>query len=237
MTDDHAAAHKQAFTRYYLDDHPHELADPSYWWHPQHPLAIAVRHERERVLTRVFRDFPIPIADASVLELGSGSGANLRFLIEMGFNPDHLFGVDLLPVRLELARRMNPGPKIVRGDATSLPFASNRFDLVMQFVAFSSMGRAERRFAATELCRVLRPTGRLLWYEIRKGRQDGQIPDGIDTDELSALFPDFVWEQRHYLHSRLLPPIARYSLLTSLVTSVPILPRTNVILIGSRSAT
>ena len=43
-----------------------------------------------------------------MLEVGCGSGGNLRRMIDYGAPPENLFGFDLLPDRLRQARRQCP---------------------------------------------------------------------------------------------------------------------------------
>lgn len=221
----------QVFSDYYERDHPHEMADPEYAWHPTNPKWIAVRQERERIIIGFLRSSQIDLQNASILEIGSGNGLNLRFFLELGASRGSTFGVDILPARLALSKAINPSLGVVRADAGHLPFPSGAFDLVSQFVAFSSMSRTTRALAAREAVRVLRPGGHVLWYDVRRPRP-GEIPDGVDDDELATLFPSVTWTHTARLHSLVLPRIARYPFLSATLTRLPIVPRTNVVMLG-----
>jgi SAM-dependent methyltransferase len=71
-----------------------------------------------------------------------------------------------------------------------LPFADDRFDLVIQYTMFSSiMSPQLREAAAAEMLRVLRPDGRILWYDIRKVRRRTPGIHPIREEEVVRLFP------------------------------------------------
>lgn len=225
-------AHRTAYLQYYEREHRDEYDDESYRWHPRHRVWTAVRHERERYLLRIFRSFSQALAVVDVLEIGCGNGVNLRFFAEMGFDPSRLCGVDISSHRLRRARALNPAMSLVQGDGSRLPFPSRSFDLATQFVAFSSMGRREREVASREVIRVLRPGGHVLWYDTRVPRVD-QVPDGVTVEELGHLFPELEWQRPQYLHSPLIGRLGSHELLAELATRVPLLRRTNLLLIGT----
>jgi SAM-dependent methyltransferase len=69
------------------------------------------------------------VAGPRVLELGCGTGHLLRDGAARGLT---MTGLDLSPEMIALARRQCAGRAVcVRGDATTLPFASRSFDAVM----------------------------------------------------------------------------------------------------------
>lgn len=64
----------------------------------------------------------------AVLDLGSGSGANLAHLVTLGARG---IGVDIAPARAVAARRLWPGGNFVTADATDyLANTANRFNVV-----------------------------------------------------------------------------------------------------------
>lgn len=90
-----------------------------------------------------------------VLELGCGGGQWSRWLAKLGARP---VGLDLSIRQLEhasrLVRRRVP---FVAGDAERLPFADERFDVVM--CDHGAMTFADPRRTVPEAARVLRPGG------------------------------------------------------------------------------
>lgn len=68
-------------------------------------------------------------------------------------------GLDVAAEMVDLAGRLHPGIRFVRGDAEQLPFDDASFDAAVANFAILHLGRPER--AAAELERVLRPGGRV----------------------------------------------------------------------------
>lgn len=94
-----------------------------------------------------------------------------------------------MPARAEAARRILPEARIKTGSAHEMPFPDGSFDIVCQFVVFSSVVDPEmRRAIASEMLRVLRPGGLILWYDIRKARTTPDLVP-ISMSEIRSIFP------------------------------------------------
>jgi len=107
------------------------------------------RHGHARVLT--------------VLDAGCGDGINLVGLRGAAAHQDlliNLFGLDYNPLRLARARRAAPQVRLQQGSLYSLPFAGDRFDVVLCNHVIEHVPDATRALA--ELSRVLRPGGLLI---------------------------------------------------------------------------
>jgi SAM-dependent methyltransferase len=118
-----------------------------YWWF------VA----RRQVALTFARDYQPGRRPLRVLDAGCGTGALLE---RMSQEPDEdVYGVDFS--REALAFSHEPGQsRLVQGDLTALPFASDSFDLV---TALDVVEHVERDVdALREICRVLRPGGVLL---------------------------------------------------------------------------
>jgi len=114
------------------------------------------------------------LADASgrVLEVGSGTGANLPY-----YGP----GVESLTVtepepamlrRLEQrVREQAPKAKVVRAPAEQLPFEADAFDVAVSTLVLCGVDDQAR--ALGELRRVLRPGGRLIFIEHVRSDEPG----------------------------------------------------------------
>jgi ubiquinone/menaquinone biosynthesis C-methylase UbiE len=99
----------------------------------------------------------------TLLEIGSGTGANLGFLPE-GLR---IIGVDPNPFmhahfRREARSRKRPAHS-VRGVAESLPFPDESVDTVLSTLVLCSVPRLEQTLR--EVIRVLKPGGRFLFIE------------------------------------------------------------------------
>ena len=98
-------------------------------------------HERQRALLGLFAR--AGLADLSalrLLEVGCGSGGNLLELLRMGFAPEHLFGIELLPERCAQARHVLPAAlALIDGDAVQATIAPESLDIVYVSTVFSSL--------------------------------------------------------------------------------------------------
>ena len=163
----------------------------------------------ESSLLECLRHSPVSLAGASVLDVGCGSGYFLHRLVEFGAGS--ATGVDLIPDRIEVARRRYPGLRFECANAAELPFADGVYDIVTQFTCLSSVLDPVLRAAiATEMWRMVAPGGIVLSYDmrpppapVRAMRRLGQWRAGvgartyaaatptiaISSDELARLFP------------------------------------------------
>lgn len=115
---------------------------------------------------------PWALADAEVrgrtLELGCGSGAMARALLETHSTIDELVATDYDPAMVTAATRelaeYGPLVRVEQADATALPYQTGEFDTVATFLMLHHTVHWET--ALTEAVRVLRPGGRLLGFDL-----------------------------------------------------------------------
>jgi len=172
-------------------------------WSPANPGNQAILAERRR-RTRLLLG---SVAGRRVLEVGSGRGGELAWLMELGAEPAQLTGVDLLEDRVAAARVAHPGLDFRVGNAEHLEFEDASFDLVMAITVFSSIlepAMADR--VAAEIVRVLKPGGALLWYDFRYDNPSNRDVRGVSAAEVRRLFPTL---QGRLSGLTLLPPLAR----------------------------
>jgi ubiquinone/menaquinone biosynthesis C-methylase UbiE len=162
----------------------------------------------ERELVRGVREHTTkPIAELDVLEIGCGSGSGLVRLVSIGVDPNRLHGIDLQEIAIEEARAQVPSAHLLVGDASTLPYANEAFDLIYQATAFSSMpSPAMRVRVAAEMRRVSRPGATIVSYDFAWNPLNRDTV-GITTAELRRLFPGSEIEAHHVT---LIPPLARW---------------------------
>jgi SAM-dependent methyltransferase len=174
-------------------------------WDPRNPgFARLIRDRDVRIRDLLARS--IPPGPASLLDVGCGNGSLLAMVGQRWPDVD-LAGLDLQPERIDEARHAAPGARLVVGSADGLPFDDRAFDVVTAMTLMSSLPTEEmERGAATEIARVLRRGGWLVWFDLRYDNPSNPAVHGIDRRRLAMLFPGWHQELRS---STVLPPIAR----------------------------
>jgi SAM-dependent methyltransferase len=176
-------------------------------WDPSNRGNHHILAERRRLTRRLLeRAGWIPLAERQVLDVGSGGGSELAWMLELGASPDHLHGIELLPDRVESARRAYPALEFELGNAERLAFGDGTVDLVMAFTVFSSIfDSVMAAHVGAEIIRVLRPGGALLWYDMRYQSSNRNVHP-VGRALVRKLFPGLEGELATVT---LLPPLAR----------------------------
>jgi SAM-dependent methyltransferase len=197
------------------------------------PAALLAVQERQRAMLRLFKRLGWgDLSIRSCLEVGCGTGSNLLELIWMGFAPEHLAGIELLPERHSAARdRLPAAVQLTLGDATQCAIAPESADIVMQATVFSSLlDDAFQQRLADVMWRAAKRGGGVLWYDFTVDNPRNPDVRGVAMSRVRKLFPHARIDARHVT---LAPPIARavtrlHPGLYSLFNTVPLL-RTHVL--------
>lgn len=122
--------------------------------------ALQEAHRFTQLVERYCRQECRPIvASTRVLDFGCGWGRMLRLFLNR-VDSHHLYGVDVRPDVVALARQLNPFAQFsVVEPVQRLPFADGWFDLVIAYSVFSHLNEATSRAWVAELARVLKPGG------------------------------------------------------------------------------
>ena len=166
-------------------------------------------HERQRAMLTLFARHGVRELPAlRLLEVGCGQGGNLLELLRLGFRPEHLSGIELLPDRVAEARRCLPAALTLHeGDALQAPIAEASQDLVFVATVFSSLlDDAFQQRLADAMWRWVKPGGAVLWYDFTVDNPRNPDVRGVPLARVRALFPQGRIDR---LRVTLAPPIAR----------------------------
>jgi len=164
--------------------------------------------ERERALRRWIGECELNPRDARVLEIGCGGGGNLAALIQLGFSPANLTGVELIDERMAEARRQLPSDvQLIGADALEAQLAPASFDVVILFTVFTSLLDEEyRKRLATHAWSLVKAGGGVLWYDFCFDNPRNPDVRGISVRDVRALFSEGRMRVRRVT---LAPPLAR----------------------------
>ena len=95
--------------------------------------------------------------DSHILDVGSGTGTNLRLLRDMGFS--NIVGLDSNPLARRFCSEKGLG-EVQDGDIRRLPFPTGSFDMVLATDVVEHVEEHDQALA--EICRVLKPGGTAL---------------------------------------------------------------------------
>lgn len=182
-------------------------ADPRY--HPLNPAQHQALQEREHVLVGLLRRQGWTATEGLyATELGCGTGSNLLTLLQLGFAPARLTGVELLPERVRAAReRLPTAIRVLEGDARAAAIEAGSQDLVLAFTVFSSvLDEALQQQLAAAAWRWLRPGGAVIAYDFTVDNPRNPDVRGMPLARWQQLFPAAVVTHRRLT---LAPPLAR----------------------------
>lgn len=166
-------------------------------------------HERQRAMLALFARLGwTDLSTRRLLEVGCGGGANLLELLRIGFVPQHLSGVELLPDRYVHARQVLPAALALHcGDALQFDAPTDSQDAVFVSTVFSSLlDDAFQQQLAAAMWRWVKPGGGVLWYDFTVDNPRNRDVRGVPLARVRALFPQGRVQARRVT---LAPPIAR----------------------------
>jgi ubiquinone/menaquinone biosynthesis C-methylase UbiE len=183
-----------------------EVPDGYYCWSKPWNLLMHLQTSRA-CIELLSRASLFPLRGRRVADIGCGAGHWLLEFVQWGADPEDLSGIDLMPGRLENAQRRLPQADLRLGSASHLPWPDCSFDLVTQFVLFTSvLDSALKQKIASEMLRILTPQGAILWFDLRYSNPNNPQVRGVRAAEIRSLFPGC----KIRLTSALLaPPIGR----------------------------
>jgi ubiquinone/menaquinone biosynthesis C-methylase UbiE len=179
---------------------------------PLNPSAFFMMQRRQRDIRRILEkafgeSTQYNLSEIKLLEIGCGSGQWLTEFQMFGLRVANLAGIELDEKRAEEAKRRIIGAEIKTGNAAELPWDDDSFDIVFQSTVFTSILDDEtKKKAASEMKRVCKKGGFILWYDFAFDSPSNPNVKGVDKCEIRKLFEPWNCEFRKVT---LAPPIAR----------------------------
>jgi len=161
------------------------------------------------IFKKFLKSHDVFLQNKTILEVGCGAGWGLQ-LLQKYYNPPEIYGFDILPDEVDLARQKNSTANIFIGDVLDTKLSSKKFDgiFVLEVLHHVPLWRD----ALKELNRILKDDGVLLMSEHcgqSKKRlkrifgvnhpedadftwdefDDGIINAGFNVDEKTVVFP------------------------------------------------
>ena len=140
----------------------------------------------------------IPERLDGLLDLGSGTGTLLAKILKR-FSASRVFGLDPAPAMIDESKKKLGllGAEFILGSAADIGAPSDSFDCVISNFALHHLTHREKDACAREICRVLKPGGRLVYGDQHVPRM-GE-PD--DLDWVEEVFDFFSNKARYYLRN------------------------------------
>lgn len=163
--------------------------NPRYsWFNPGH-LFMAQEEER-RILGLLSKRGYTALDKLHILEIGCGTGHWLREFIKWGMSPANIVGVDLLSGHIARAKELCPeSVQFECGNAAKLNFPDSTFDIVFQATVFTSIMDAElKKQVASEMVRVVKNGGLIVWYDYFLNNPSNRDVRGVRKSEIKQLF-------------------------------------------------
>jgi len=128
----------------------------------------------------------VDLHDLRVLEVGSGRGGGASYLLR-ALRPAEMVGVDFSEPAVALCHRLYdlPGLRFVHGDAEDLPFEDGSFDVVVNVESSHCYGSVPQFLS--QVARVLRPGGYLLFADFRRGPDLALLDEQLTASGMATL--------------------------------------------------
>lgn len=149
--------------------------------------------------------------EEKILDVGCGFGGSLLSFIGFGFNPDCLYGIDIIPEKIDLGKKNLPSINFTSGDASQMNYSSDYFNIVMESTTFIQLiddGLSQR--IANEMLRVVKPNGYIILIDWRYGFKHDEY-NALSRKRINTLFNVGTKTKINCCkNGALVPPIGRF---------------------------
>lgn len=149
------------------------------------------------VLRKIMLRMYSPEKGMHVLEIGCGTGTNLKLYHQAGC---FVHGVDLSSSMLnEAHQKLSDQADLNLANASQMPYSDNVFDIVVAMLTLHEMPKQIRVPVITEMARILKPDGRLIFVDFHPGPI--QFPKGWFYKTV-ILFFELIAGREHFKNFR-----------------------------------
>ena len=147
--------------------------------------------ERDEVFYRLAQKEGIFNQKTNLLDFGCGLGIVMNQYNQWGIPAESITGVDISKKRIETGKKQFPHFTFDIIDK-NLPFKDNQFSLVLVYTVFSSIiDQTKRMHWALELDRVLKPCGKIFFYDMIVDNPFNNSVKKISPNDLSQFFTNY----------------------------------------------
>ena len=177
------------YSNYYLDNASLEK------WSNEKLSNQLIEEERLQVIKNLFNINSINLNNKMIIDIGCAGGSILPVLKKFGAAEKNFHGIDLREDRLLDAKKKFPNSNFNLMDARNIDFNDSSFDMVISFTLFSSVLNIEyRKQIASEMARVLKPGGAILYYDFRYNNPFNRNVMRVRYKDIKSLFPNMKME-------------------------------------------
>ena len=172
------------------------------------PAALFIYQERERAILQTLSESGFDnLSQKRVLDIGCGYGGVLRDFVKYGAAPENCVGIDLLPERIEYAKKLSPAMDLRCENAANIGLDDGSIDIVLCSTVFSSiLDKDMKQNLAKEMLRILSPEGLIIWYDYHMDNPKNPDVKGVTKKEVRELFPECEIKLKRIIPA---PPILR----------------------------
>jgi ubiquinone/menaquinone biosynthesis C-methylase UbiE len=159
---------------------PHVQADfETHWrYHTAPEISRTKKQEAQAFFQPVLEQLNTSGSPVALLDVGCGDGVHAAVLAEHGLGAHRYYGLDLSLQAVRLARLRSQGARgavrLYVGDALTLPYRAQCFDMVFSYGVLAYTGAPETAFA--EMVRVCKPGGLIgIWLYPQVGGVAGLL--------------------------------------------------------------